>query len=1150
MIRKEAAVRAFTPEPDRKPHRNVPWYLPRQILVLDTETWIDPAQAFRFGFFRYARLRWGRSGRPAISVVEESIVHADDPSPSELRVLQRYRRTHRASVDHSVLGAQYRIALYSRTDFEKTVVSRAFRSNTTWVIGANLPFDLSRLVAPHLQVSSTGFEAGPGYKVDPKTKKRTRREQPGFYTGGFSLPFSEYKDERGWHERSKDEPRLALKRLGPQRTAMGLIWSLGAPRREFHGHFLDVLTLAAALSGEHLPLTAEPPGKGFCELFGVDYPRWLERFGVPFGKREAPHGNRLTPGYISYNRADVAATSELFGALMAEHRALGIKTQPTRIFSSASVSKDTLRRLGVPARLDVEPGFPEKVLGYSMVAFYGGRSECKIRRIPVPVTYLDVKSMYPAVSKLLGLQEPMAANRVVARDSEAEPGLLEQAQRFLEGLTLEDVLEKDTWKELRGIALVEPNGDLLPIRADWQSEALGIAQCYVDAAREPSWWALPDLAASRIRVPHAPVLKRVILLHAEKPAPSLRPISLAGRRLDLRKHNLYSSLIETREAKGKEDERWDRFLKVVANSLYGITAEMNPERTVDGKEAQVAVHALRSFDSPTKLPEGPGRFFFAPVAALTTAGARLLLAVLERLVTDAESTWCFADTDSMAVVSSRRGGLVACPGGSHLMSDGREAVKALSWNEVDQIRARISTLNPFERSVIPDLLKIEKVNHERNDPKKPRRELWAWAISAKRYMLFVPTKRGRPHIIETAEARELEDVEPEEIAEHRLHGLGHLMNPKNPDSTESTWTKEAWAWMYGADLDPGAVPPSPAWFELPALSKYTVSTPNLLRAFQAHNAGLPYSQAIKPFNFLLVAHLSEDERRRRGVDFRLAAPYTRNIAEWPGLPWRNTRAPSKRSGTVYAITTKEELPEDLSVVQVKSYGDVVREYLDHAEAKAVEVSGNPCRGETRGVLFPPRLRVTSWHAIGKETNELEGRTVGLLDTHEATNAYRDPSDDADARILDAMNKLGMERLWNETVRISERYDAPPGTMPIARNTIRDILTRRTGGTATHRRMLREAARRGMRRWLRGMDRIPERGTLAALVDQFLGAWDELVEGPSQQYEKVVRKLDDMPRGSVATVAARARVSRQKLRKLTNPEQRAEVVRVILDASIS
>ncbi len=63
--------------------------------------------------------------------------------------------------------------------------------------------------------------------------------------------------------------------------------------------------------------------------------------------------------------------------------------------------------------------------------------------------------------------------------------------------------------------------------------------------------------------------------------------------------------------------------------------------------------------------ELPGPWYFPPVSALITAGGRLLLAMLERMVTDAGGTYLMCDTDSMAIVASEHGGLVECKGGPH-----------------------------------------------------------------------------------------------------------------------------------------------------------------------------------------------------------------------------------------------------------------------------------------------------------------------------------------------------------------------------------------------------------------------------------------------------------------------------------------------------
>jgi len=112
---------------------------------------------------------------------------------------------------------------------------------------------------------------------------------------------------------------------------------------------------------------------------------------------------------------------------------------------------------------------------------------------------------------------------------------------------------------------------------------------------------------------------------------------------------------------------------------------------------RVAVHGLRAFTADDDEPEEPGRFFFAPQAALTTAGGRLLLMIIERLVADAGGTWCYADTDSCAVVSSEHGGPVACP-----TADGTNIIHALTYEEVRRlVQEPINRLNPYDRASCP-----------------------------------------------------------------------------------------------------------------------------------------------------------------------------------------------------------------------------------------------------------------------------------------------------------------------------------------------------------------------------------------------------------------------------------------------------------------
>ncbi len=174
------------------------------------------------------------------------------------------------------------------------------------------------------------------------------------------------------------------------------------------------------------------------------------------------------------------------------------------------------------------------------------------------------------------------------------------------------------------------------------------------------------------------------------------------------------------------------FLKVLANSgSYGIFAEMNRQELPPNKTEQLAVWGLDGkFAVESNAPEAPGPFCFPPIAALITAAARLMLALLERCITDAGGNYVFCDTDSMAIVANRDGGLVPCANGPH---DNR--VKALSWTEVDAIIQRFTALNPYDRAFVPDsILKLEKDNLE--PITKARRQLYCYAISAKRYSLF------------------------------------------------------------------------------------------------------------------------------------------------------------------------------------------------------------------------------------------------------------------------------------------------------------------------------------------------------------------------------------------------------------------------------
>src|SRR6476660_4511968 len=83
------------------------------------------------------------------------------------------------------------------------------------------------------------------------------------------------------------------------------------------------------------------------------------------------------------------------------------------------------------------------------------------------------------------------------------------------------------------------------------------------------------------------------------------------------------------------------------------------------------------------------------------------------------------------------------PRGQFPHGNRRKAVKALSWGQVHRIVGKFKALNPYRRDIIPgSVLKIEDDNY---DPKTGKqRQLHCYAISAKRYALFLWPQKGAP----------------------------------------------------------------------------------------------------------------------------------------------------------------------------------------------------------------------------------------------------------------------------------------------------------------------------------------------------------------------------------------------------------------------
>jgi hypothetical protein len=995
ILRSEVAVRAYAPpERDRPRPRGLP---PVQtILVPDVETRTDPGQALLFGS---AQIRTA-AGR----LVKEVLFHGE-VTPAERTILERY------VAEHSAANGG-RLELLDRRRFLREVVWPIAYKARARVVAFNLPFDAARL----------------SYAWVPARN------------GGFTLHLFDSVDASGrvWPDRFRVTVRV--KALDAKRN----FFSFGSPaeldeelKEDGHvwaGRFLDAKTLAYAFTDRSLSLDAA-----------------AAEFDLEVRKGDPGEHGVLTEAYIDYNRQDVEVTWQLHQALVAEWDRHPIDLPPEQGYSPAALSKAYLAAAGItPPSERSDVGLDR--LGQAMTAYYGGRTECRIRGVPMPVRYVDFASMYPTVFSLLGLWDWATARRLASVDATKD------ARALLDATDRAVLHDPAVWRRLAGVfCRVRPTGELLPVRArygahgaDGEVDPLTGSLAWTIGlnglhAGTDLWYTLADLFVARLLGGRAPEILEAFRVVPEGRLRRLRPIKLRGAdAVDPRTTDLFRLATEAR-ARVKADEgmtaaerrRLAQFLKTFANGgAYGIFAEVRQLDPVSGGR-MVAVHGLDPLTARVTTPEEPGAYCFPPLAATVTGAARLLLGLLQADIEAAGGAYVACDTDSLLIVSSEIGGLIACPGGPERKPDGVEAVRALPWAEVGGILAGLEPLNLYAPGTVPALVKIEAENFASDDASRPV-HLWAVAGSSKRYVLY----EDRPDGVVLRKASE--------------HGLGLYRNPmparpaSDPAWSEAwpEWVDVAWRRLI-AEATGRPVPPAPPWFDHPAVSQLPVSSPHVIGPFRTFNEGQPYDRQVKPFGFVLLGHrdplaaLPDDV----GADVTPVAPFSSNPEALLDLPWFN-----RRDGRPVTVTSRRRPTP--GAVRLSTIGDIIARYRTHPEHKSGDPRGGLGRRGSVGLL--PRLEVEAVGYpvhIGKESNRLEEVEHGLItDPDEVYVEYRDERREWEA-MLPALRGRRDELGWRhlaERSGLSERavrYALNAGRVP--HEPARTLLLRlvRLGDTA-------------------------------------------------------------------------------------------------------
>jgi hypothetical protein len=914
---------------------------PGRLLVFDTETTTDASQRLLFGCYRV--LRWLSGG--VLVLIQEGLFHADDLAswdPAGLRELQEY-------------AASAGVRLCTRREFIDEVFYPIAVEVKGMVVGFNLPFDIARIAV----------ESG---------------EARGRYHGGFSFALAEYFDKAtGEYIEDPYRARVCIKSLDSKRAFIGFarpIRTAESRPETFRGHFLDLRTLAHTLSGESHTLSSA------CKAFGVEH-----------GKAQTEEYGRISRDFVAYARRDVLATQELLERLRVEFDQLGVPLLPTKAFSPASIAKAAMRGMGVIPLHKKAPTITAAEIGRTFTAFYGGRAECRHRRVSLPVVTVDFRSMYPTVNCLMGLWKLVIAESVRFED------YTEELRALLADATLTNALSRELWPKLAGFAEIEPDGDILPVRAQYSNTRDGwnIGVNYLTSPL-PFTYAVADVYASTLLAGKPLRIRRAWRLVGDGLQTGLCPISLGGTiPVDPRSGDFFRTLIEERVHIKNSNEhtpetraRVALLLKLIANSGgYGIFAELNREELPVDKVADITVFGHgEPYERTTSTPEDMGAFCFPPLAALISAAARLMLAILERCVTDRGGSYAFCDTDSMAIVATETGGLIECEGGTADATDRIEAIRALAWRDVEDIRAQFHTLNPYNVCFIPSILNIEDVNFASG----AQREIMAHVISAKRYALFSYDESGA--------------IQLEKCSEH---GLGQLMSPIPKDGDEK-WPDVLWKLILAEEH---AIRHAiPAWLKFPAVARVSVSTPGYFRGFLRRFNAMPYAKRVKPFGFLLHCTVSRFGHPK-GTDpksFHLLAPYSTDAKQWGSQLWADAY-----SGAEFGVVNGPSyLP---GIVSVRSLADIKAEFLAHGESKSEASDGEPADARARGVLQRRHVAPANFVSLGKESNHLDEIAAGLHgDWREILADYESKKSRPSSDVLRSVPATLIAETWNVSVR--------------------------------------------------------------------------------------------------------------------------------------
>jgi hypothetical protein len=811
------------------------------------------------------------------------------------------------------ITSKFKCLLLSRKDFvEKVFIPYVYRARAVCV-GFNLPFDLSRLA------TYTG-----------KAKLQHN---------GFSLLLSE----------NKSNPRVVIKSLDGK-SAFIQFASHSKTETEkksptYRGCFVDLKTLTFSLTNKSYTLKNA-----------------LKDFDCPIQKIDADEHGIISSEYVGYNINDTLCTYHLYLQAMKRYSKYHIDKHESQLYSLASIGKSYLNQIGIMPFLKQNPNFSRKILGHLMMTYYGGKSECRIRKIPIKASYLDFTSMYPTLYVLLGMDKLLKAKKITTHVSTRE------TRKLLDKITKQDIVNKETWKKGLTICKIIPDNDILPARAKYRAKyntknntknTTNIGVNYLKSTDGTAVWiTLLDLIASKFLNKKTPKILEAITFVPEGIQDNLKEIEIFEGITVKPDEDFIQKIIEKRleiknktiELDAKISKLIQNHLKIVANSTsYGIFIQQDIE--YPNKSNDVSVYGSdESFEIMVERIEKNGTFFNPTMGIFLTAGARLILATAESLVLENGGHFAYCDTDSVFI----------------------------SPEYVSLVRNFFKPLNPYKHDV--EMFKIEEYEDE-NKIKHLADNVWFYGVSAKRYVLY--------------------GFENDEIViyKYSAHGLGHL-----DGVDQKQWWKDILDVCYHPERK-GQI--KSKYKNIPAISTLRVSTFPIYKRFSKLIMGKSYCDSIKPFNFFNIGTaIQKDPQTNELIIPMIPKVDVKKHSQVPYIEFLD-----HKTGKIYphegSLDTKEYW---------KMLDQIFEEYINHPEAKS--------DGDV-GLLERKYLEIDkdSIKYIGKEANNLEFSMVrGAFaeDSNEYVNHQKKIREIIASLTLENALKIGLDK--REFYRLRKKTD--------------------------------------------------------------------------------------------------------------------------------